>query len=303
MESGNRDGVVFATLKPKFSDASAQLVELMRATLRHAQDICAAVGEAEHTAEQARAAIHAGEAAASDAEITSAQLEMQRLRAAMDRPPPKAKKAKDPEGAGTGESVAPPSPMPPAAPVSAQQAAAAPPPSAGVSEDAGLGGGATGASTASLPAPSDAPDAVGTAASSPTARPRGVAGGIAAEGATSEPGGSGPQSTAAQMSQEIETTVMWVQQLLESVHSIETDTELAPGTSLLSVVQPRLRHSKDAALKKGLAQFHEKKEIEKEEEEQQALTLFRSRALEAVSATRRGISAPMGISSPLLVEG
>merc|ERR1719401_1469308 len=89
---------------------------------------------------------------------------------------------------------------------------------------------------------------------------------------------------ASQMTQEIETTVMWVQQLLESVHFVESDTALDPGASLLSIVQPRLRHQKDEALAKSLKLYNEKKEEEKEFDERAAF--FRRQALEAVSQSR-----------------
>merc|ERR1719326_2160162 len=51
------DGVGFATLRKNFPDASAQLVELMRATLRHAQEITASVDEAEAATERALSAV------------------------------------------------------------------------------------------------------------------------------------------------------------------------------------------------------------------------------------------------------
>merc|ERR1712187_608372 len=95
-------------------------------------------------------------------------------------------------------------------------------------------------------------------------------------------GALAPKNISDQMSQQIETTVMWVQQLLESVHFIESDRSLEPGASLLSIVQPRLRHQKDEARHRSLTLFEEKKETEKEIDEHAAL--FRRRALQAVAS-------------------
>merc|ERR1719188_2183219 len=80
--NSNGQGIAFATLQPKFSDCSAQLVELMRATLRHAQEIGAAVGEAEGAAERARATVAETEAAATAQESRVVDAEIKRLQAA-----------------------------------------------------------------------------------------------------------------------------------------------------------------------------------------------------------------------------
>lgn len=93
------------------------------------------------------------------------------------------------------------------------------------------------------------------------------------------------------MAQEVETTVMWVQQLLESVHFIESDTALDPGASLLSIVQPRLRLQKDEALQQSLQHFHEKKEAEQDVDERAAL--FRKRALQAMGGMSVQQRAPL----------
>jgi len=237
------DGVGFATVKPRFSDASAQLVELMRATLRHAQEISVSVGEAEAIAESAKETVAMTDAATTPAERRTAESEIERLSACCAPEPPDSKADSERRA-----QLAPP----------AAGASAGDPPS-----------GVCGASNAGSP-----PDESGADASGPHA--------------VTPAGGS--ESVASQMTQEIERTVMWVQQLLESVHFIESDRSLEPGASLLSIVQPRLRHQKDEARHRSLTLFEEKKETEKEIDEHAAL--FRRRALQAVSSQRKPAASP-----------
>merc|ERR1712187_731071 len=99
-------------------------------------------------------------------------------------------------------------------------------------------------------------------------------------------GALAPKNISDQMSQQIETTVMWVQQLLESVHFVESDEALEPGASLLSIVQPGRRHQKDIALTQSVNLFHEKKE-EEEAEDETAVFIFQ--ALLAVASQRSNI--------------
>merc|ERR1719191_1530483 len=47
------DGVGFVSINPNFSDSSAQLMDFVRATLKHAQEITATVDTAERTADEA----------------------------------------------------------------------------------------------------------------------------------------------------------------------------------------------------------------------------------------------------------
>jgi hypothetical protein len=82
------------------------------------------------------------------------------------------------------------------------------------------------------------------------------------------------------MGEQVESTVMWVQQMLESVHFVDSDAQLDPGASLKSIVQPRLRHQKDEALKRSQKYFNEKKQEEKEYDVQKVF--FRSQALKSV---------------------
>lgn len=93
---------------------------------------------------------------------------------------------------------------------------------------------------------------------------------------------------AEQMAQEIETTVMWVQQLLECAHLASSpDAELEPGASLLKYLQPGRRYQKDQAVHKSTEFFHEKKEAEKEADER--AVIFRGHALAAVRAKRQAL--------------
>lgn len=87
------------------------------------------------------------------------------------------------------------------------------------------------------------------------------------------------------MTEQIESTVMWVQQLLESVHFVDSDAKLDPGASLLSIVQPRLRHQKDEALMRSLKLFSEKKQEEKEFDVH--AVFFRGQALKSVQTITR----------------
>jgi len=316
------DGVGFATLKPTFSDASAQLVELMRATLRHAQEITAAVGEAEGAAEQAQGAVVAVTAATADAERRVVESEIERLSASLFS-------QKLPEvAADSGRSrlgtFAPASMS--AAAVSAAAAAASNTASVAASSASAAAVAAPTAATASAAAAPEEPSesspcgtsssgavaaplemspasaghaaaAASTAAAPPPAEPAAV---LAAPSLPLGPvsrsnvrlkggGGGGPRSITSQMTEEIETTVMWVQQLLESVHFIDSDTALEPGASLLSIVQPGRRHQKDEALHQSLTLFHEKKE-EEEEADEHAI-FFRKHALQAVAAQRSQLSS------------
>lgn len=246
-------GVAFAAIKPTFSEASAQLVEQMRATLRHAQEISTAVGEAEAAAASAREAAAVADAAVLEEELQIEREELERLLRPQER---SAIPSATP-------SATPAPPMAPASSLALQPSsvnAAAP-------------------SSASSASPSDS--AAGLAAV-PTGSHLGSAGGAPIGSAS--PRGGRQESVASQMTQEVETTIMWVQQLLESVHLIESDTPLQPGASLLSIVQPRPRHQKDEALQQSLALFREKKETEEEADERAAA--FRRQALEAVAAQR-----------------
>ncbi|CAK0849738.1 unnamed protein product [Prorocentrum cordatum] len=92
------------------------------------------------------------------------------------------------------------------------------------------------------------------------------------------------EELAAALSQEVEATVMWVQRLLESARFTGSEEALAPGASLLSVVQPRLRHQRDEALGRSRALFRDMKEAEGEADEHAAV--FRRWAMEAVLAKR-----------------
>eukprot|EP00928_Gymnodinium_smaydae_P090673 TRINITY_DN74432_c0_g1_i1.p1 TRINITY_DN74432_c0_g1~~TRINITY_DN74432_c0_g1_i1.p1 ORF type:complete len:236 (+),score=73.05 TRINITY_DN74432_c0_g1_i1:47-754(+) len=217
------DGIGFATVRPSGADASAQLVELMRTTLRHAQEISSAVADAEACAARARKVAAAAVASTTDRERDLAQSELERLSAALSAH----------AGGGASPAAVSVSPQESLAPV-----------------DAVLPAGAGADSRQLVPALS-----------------------------------TGTGALAKQMSQEIETTVMWVQQLLESVHFVDSDTPLDPGASLLSVVQPRLRHQKDEALQRSLKLFNEKKEEEQEFDERAAI--FRGQALQAVARAQR----------------
>lgn len=278
------DGVAFATVQPRFSEASAQLVELMRATLRHAQEIGAAVGEAESVAGRAQEAAAAAEGAATEEELRMAELEIERLSASL---------ASGTSGAPAKDRNLPPSPVPSMLQTQGAErferlvtsgsdqkplASHGPP-----------GTQSRASTTESLPVVTDAgsgsgPQPILTAESSRAPSLPALREALGAGASRRQSGGPESSSQAAQMAQEVETTVMWVQQLLESVHFVESDTALEPGASLLSVVQPRPRHQKDEALHSSLKFFQEKKEAEAEVDEHAAL--FRRRALQNVAQQR-----------------
>eukprot|EP00927_Polykrikos_kofoidii_P075151 TRINITY_DN71222_c0_g1_i1.p1 TRINITY_DN71222_c0_g1~~TRINITY_DN71222_c0_g1_i1.p1 ORF type:complete len:245 (-),score=33.97 TRINITY_DN71222_c0_g1_i1:88-792(-) len=234
MEKGRgrlNDGVRFATLKPNSSDASAHFVELMRATLKHAQEISASVGEAEAVTAHARGVAAAVDASITEEERDRVEKEIKRLSTSLH----------------TSQLT----------PHVGFQAV-------------------------------DGPHAGGTSA-------RGFVDyqNTAVANPASSAGPSGhhhvpTHSTAAQMTQEIETTVMWVQQLLESVHLVESGTAVEPGSSLLSIVQPRSRHQKDEALQRSLKLFNTKKQEEKEFDEH--AVIFRRQAVQAALAARSASS-------------
>eukprot|EP00401_Gymnodinium_catenatum_P007993 CAMPEP_0117531334 /NCGR_PEP_ID=MMETSP0784-20121206/38806_1 /TAXON_ID=39447 /ORGANISM="" /LENGTH=313 /DNA_ID=CAMNT_0005327707 /DNA_START=14 /DNA_END=953 /DNA_ORIENTATION=- len=267
----------FAALKPSSSEAAAQLVELMRLTLRHAQEI--AVGEAEASAVRAQKAAAAAEASTTDAERDQVEIEVERLRAAFvgaTGPSPNS------GGAGVGQDALrlvdrrfPSSRFDDGALVERTQSMrthAAP---------ALRGDGGGDRQSLSVGHVSQR----GASASPPVEAPP-------PESATSchgKGGGSPDVAVAAQMTTEIEATVMWVQQLLESVHFVESDAPLDPGASLLSIVQPRLRHQKDEALHRSLKLFSQKKEEEQEFDTQAAF--FRGQALAAVAAQRERLQS------------
>lgn len=249
------DGVGFATVKPKFSDASSQLVELMRATLRHAQEISVSVGEAEATAESVKEAIAMTDNVTTPAERRIVEAEIERLSASMFLWPDVDSKS---DGDKRTQSM-----LPALVPTVASVA----------HTDASVG---------------DASD--GNSAGNVGASPSEFSADVGGSRPAISIGGS--KSVASQMNKEIERTVMWVQQLLESVHFIESDKSLEPGASLLSIVQPRLRHQKDEARHRSLTLFEEKKETEKEIDEHAAL--FRRRALQAVASQSQHTSSREG---------
>jgi len=223
------NGVGFATLKPSFPEASSHLVEQMRNTLRTAQEISVAVGEAERAADKAHAVVVATTEAETPAERRSAAAHMARLSAAL------AQRSADANRQADGDK-----------------------------------------------SPRIASSGDKTLRSSQTTAP--IRFNEATQLGTSVPKSSTSASISKQMTQEIETTVMWVQQFLESVHFMESDATLEPGASLLSIVQPRMRHQKDEAVQRSLTLFHEKKEDEEETDE--CTVHFRNQALQAVMAQR-----------------
>jgi len=304
-------GVGFATLKPTFPDASAQLVELMRATLRHAQEITAAVGEAEGAAERALSKVQTVDSSTTAAERRVVDSEIDRLTTWLNRPPPVEEKSwiekfrskekgdkAEVQSAGQQQQLATPTSTL-TVPMSSSQerekvSVTSPPPV--------------------LP-PSSSPAATGEESTAPTttgsSQPsqQGISGGsaeTAGSGASfAPPNGAGAKMAAAtnpltvqsttrsgktltsEMAEEIETTVMWVQQLLESVHFVESDEVMEPGASLLGAVQPGRRHQKEIALSQSVHLLHEKKEEEEDAEDETAV--FRSLALQTVSFQRSNL--------------
>jgi hypothetical protein len=247
------DGVGFATLKNTFPDASAQLVELMRATLRHAQEITASVGDAELATEQAHTAVTTVDSMTTAAERRVVDAEIEKVTRWLN--PAMQRSGNLP--AGISATTAPSSNSALAA---SGDDAALGVPQAGNGYGAGSSNG--GQAGLDMSVASTAP--VGSTASSfsnVSARNIDVSG---------------------DMAEQIETTVMWVQQLLESVHFAESEEGLESGASLLSIVQPGRRTQKDNAIKNSVSLFHEKKEEEEDAEDE--APFFRFQALQAVQA-------------------
>lgn len=296
----------FATLRPTFPEASAQLVELMRATLRHAQEITAAVGEAEGAAKRAQAAVATVDAATTQVERRVVESEIDKLSAWLAPP-------KQPDGSGTADKgnyrSALAASMPSALAATSQVTT-----TSATAQQPSQGSSATSALPQAAPAQNATTDAAAVAGqedgpssgtgSFPLAS-SGLDGGLRGEGESAavqgarlaeslrDKDGTGKPSVALEMAEEIETTVMWVQQLLESVHFIDSDTPLEPGASLLSIVQPGRRHQKDIALDQSKIVFREKKEAEEEDDDLNTAIFRRLRgeALQAVSMQRTTMSS------------
>lgn len=295
----------FATLRPTFPEASAQLVELMRATLRHAQEITAAVGEAEGAAKRAQAAVATVDAATTQVERRVVESEIEKLSTWLAPP-------KQPDSGTTDKGTyrsALAASMPSALSATSQVTT-----SSAIAQQPSLATSATSALPSGAPAQNATTDAAAVAGqedgpSSGTGNfplaSSGLDGGLRGESESAavqgarlaeslrDKDGTGKPSVALEMAEEIETTVMWVQQLLESVHFIDSDTPLEPGASLLSIVQPGRRHQKDIALDQSKVVFREKKEAEEEDDDLNTAIFRRLRgeALQAVSAQRTTMSS------------
>lgn len=304
----------FATVKDTFPGAAAQLVVMMRATLRHAQEITASVGEAEGANERAQTVVTSVENTSTAAEQKIADAEIEKVVNWLNRPQETFSEQRGRPAAGAAAAAAGADKW--ASNLSAtsvQPGTASVPPSVPTSA----------AMPSNAPRPSNAPGAMSSTASlaSEDASPGGAqAGGavqgagvlstaaqLAAKGAVTPYGSlldnanmsgmptlygqsaaaSSTKTLTSEMTEEIETTVMWVQQLLESVHFVESEDVLEPGASLLSIVQPGRRGQKEIALHQSVNLFHEKKEEEEDADDE--APKFRNRALQAVKAQREGL--------------
>jgi len=292
------EGVGFATLKTTFPDASARLVELMRATLQHAQEITAAVDEAEAATERAQSAMTIVDTLTTSAERRIVDAEIEKVTNWLNRPPPEtwmdkyiARTTNERDRAAqmmSTSSVQPPISSAPSsaiatstsasAPANVAVAAApmtpAPAPMAAVVEDS---------SVETAPAGGAGQGVIDSASAARTNRSASVGGPLSLQAGNYSMAGS-TTTASAEMTEEIETTVMWVQQLLESVHFVESEQSLEPGVSLLSIVQPGRRIQKDIALNQSVHLFHEKKEEEEDAEDD--APVFRGSALQTVLAQR-----------------
>jgi len=219
------DGVGFVSVNPNFSDSSAQLMDFVRATLKHAQEITATVDQAEQTADLALRCTNSVEL---DREWM--EQEVARLQSILGIKPPPV------EGTPVAKSVPPQASKTGDAP---KEAAATAPPDA----------------TPGLP-----------------------------EGVTLSAGAGEP--IADQMAKEIQITVMWVQQLLELVHVVESGEKVEAGKSLIDMVRPGALRTKKDALAQSLGLFREKKEDD--EEFDSRAQVFRNQAMSAVMANRAG---------------
>lgn len=297
-------GVGFATLQPTFPDASAQLVELMRATLRHAQEITAVVGEAEGAAERAQCKVQIVNSSTTAGERQRVDSEIERLTTWLNRPPPVEEKSwidkyrnKEREKLEVPQSGT--QPISPSttftAPVSTSQEKAyvpSPPPilqsNSGPTLAAAVEEGV--ASTTSINS-----QAVANSDNAGSVATTGLSSSALVKAAPSNLPSTMPSATASgktlasEMAEEIETTVMWVQQLLESVHFVESNEVMEGGASLLGAVQPGRRHQKEIALTQSVNLLHEKKAEEEDAEDETAV--FRSLALQTVALQRSNLAS------------
>merc|ERR1719157_27504 len=83
---GISDSMGFATVKDTFPGAAAQLVVMMRATLRHAQEITASVGEAEGANDRAQTVVTSVENTTTVAEQQIADAEIEKVVNWLNRP-------------------------------------------------------------------------------------------------------------------------------------------------------------------------------------------------------------------------
>lgn len=302
-KEGLSNSMGFGTVKNTFPDAAAQLVELMRATLRHAQEITASVGEAEGANERAQSVVTNIDNTTTTAEQAIANAEIEKVLNWLNRPQETLPEQRgrtaayptSPSAAPASAASVPASVTTPTVPSNAPRASALAPtsfvpaasPAAASGSDESVGAAQAGGSGQGAPALSGV----------------GAQGSLGSKGAMT-PYGSlldnesgmptlygqsaatfGTKTLTSEMAEEIETTVMWVQQLLESVHFVESEDVFEPGASLLSIVQPGRRGQKEIAVHQSVHLFHEKKEEEEDADEERSK--FRNRALQAVQMRRQ----------------
>jgi len=302
---GTSDSMGFATVKDTFPGAAAQLVVMMRATLRHAQEITASVGEAEGANERAQTVVTNVENTTTVAEQSIADAEIEKVVNWLNRPQETFQEQRGRAAAAAGAdkwassvSVSATSVQTGIAsvPVSVQTSPPRPSNAAGaISSTVSL------ASEDATPGGAEAGGAVQGAGVLSTAAQLGAKGAATPYGSLLDnanmsgmptlygqsAAASSTKTLTSEMTEEIETTVMWVQQLLESVHFVESEDVLEPGASLLSIVQPGRRGQKEIALHQSVNLFHEKKEEEEDADDE--APKFRNRALQAVKAQREGL--------------
>lgn len=221
-EEGNvrlSDGVGFVSVNPTFGDSSAQLMDYVRVTLKHAQEITVTVDQAEQSADAALRCTNS-------VELNKEWMEQEvtRLQSNLGIKPV----------GGVANVVPPPSSK--SGDTQPDPASASPGANSGAPEGFSLSAGA------------------------------------------GEP-------IADELANEIQITVMWVQQLLELVHVVESGEKVEAGKSLIDMVRPGGGATKKDALSQSLGLFREKKEDD--EEFDSRAQVFRNQAMSHVMALKR----------------
>lgn len=244
------DGVRLLFRAPDLPGLSSKLVEEMRETVSFAREVADAVGEAEVLAELGRASAEAALAACSEKELGWARAELARLQGATS-----------PSDCGRAPSVAASAALPSAVPDEVAATAPATPVEGGPGPADPAG--ADGADGADLAA--DAPEAASPEASAEEAAAAAAAVAAAEEEAAfaallASGGPAGQGLLGVELAQEVETTVAWVRELLDTIRLVDADVPLPIGAPMRPVFRQLPRQPSDGSLREALGLDREPKD-------------------------------------------